>query len=96
MPDISTAEKGLFRSVEICNSGSAAMVSPVQVPTQQGKENPFIEGKGSREGCKQRVPGFSLAEPLPGKKRSLSSSCCALLSLQGMRAPPSGFPTLFN
>ena len=42
-----------------------------------------------------RVYGFSLAQSLPGKK-SLSSSCAALLSSQGVRAPASGLPTLFH
>ena len=36
-----------------------------------------------------------MAESSPGKKRN-RSSCWALLSLQGTRAPHSGFPTLFN
>ena len=73
------------------------MVSHVQVPALQGKEIAFIEGKRKLEGCsKQRVKGFSLAESLPGEKRSPSSSCWALLSLQGVRAPPTGLPTLFN
>ena len=50
------------------------MASYVQVPAGQGKENAFIEGKGSWEGySKQRVRGFSLAESLPGNE-SLSSS----------------------
>lgn len=43
-----------------------------------------------------RVPGFSLAESLLEKKRSLSFSHWALLSPQGMSAPSSGLPTLFN
>ena len=41
---------------------------------------------------KQRLHGFSLAEPLPGMKRSVSSSCWAL----GVGAPPSGLSTLVN
>ena len=72
-------------------------LQPVKVPKQQGKEDAFIEGKRKLGGLsKQRVPGFSLAESLPGKKRRLSFSCWALLSSQGMRAPLSSLPTLLN
>ena len=49
--------------------------SHLQVSWWQRKENSFIVGKGSWEGWrKQKVPSFTLAEPLPGKKRSLSPS----------------------
>ena len=72
------------------------MVSHVQVSTWQAKENDFIGGKEDWEDySKQKVYGFSLAESLPGKKRSLSSSCWALLSPQ-CKIPPSDLPTLFN
>ena len=37
---------------------------------------------------KSQRHGISLAESLPGKKRSLSSSCWALLPSQGMRVSP--------
>lgn len=40
-----------------------------------------------------QVCGVSLCESLPGKKRGLSS-CWALLSSQGLRAPPSGLLTV--
>ena len=84
-------------SAENCRSGSATMVSHMQIPSQQGKENPFIDRKGSWEGySKQRVHGFSLAESLSGKKRSLSSSCWALLSSQSMGAPLPGLLILFH
>ena len=61
-------------------STSATMVSPMQVP-RRGKENTCTEGRGSWEGySKQRVPGFSLTEFLPGKKGvfllSFGPSCC--------------------
>ena len=36
----------------------------------------------------KRAHGFSLAESLPGKKRSLFPSCRALLWPQDMTAPP--------
>ena len=59
-----------------------------EVPSQN-REDPFMSGKGSGEGySKQRALGFSLAESLPGKKRSLSSSYWALLLLQGMTVSP--------
>ena len=48
----------------------------------------FYRGGSWKGLSKQRVHGFSLAESLPGKR--FSSSCWALLSSQGMRAPPSG------
>ena len=73
------------------------MASHMQVPTQQGKENAYIEGKGGCQGYSEhRMLGFSLAESLPGKKSRLSSSCWVLLLSQGVRAPPSGLLTLFN
>lgn len=45
---------------------------------------------------KQRFHDFSLAKLLPEKKRSLCTFSWALLPLQGIRAVPSGLPTLFN
>ena len=47
-------------------------------------------------GSKQRFHGFSLAKLLPEKKRSLCTFSWALLPLQGIRALPSGLPTLLN
>ena len=44
---------------------------------------------------KQRVPGLSLADSLPRKRWSRSSSCWALPSL-GVRALPSDLSILFN
>ena len=72
------------------------MVNHVQVTAEEGK-NTLIEGKRKWGGYnKQRDHGFSLIQLLPEKKRSLSSSCWALLWLQGRRAPPSGLTALFN
>ena len=94
LPDISSAKMGLFgisRGLQfgICNH--------MQSPSWQGKENTFIGCKRIWEGCsKQRVHSFSLAESLPGKKRSLSPSCWVLLSLQGMRVSYSDLPVLFS
>ena len=68
------------------------MASHGKSPYSKGRRTFLKRGKRSWEGySKQRVHGFSLAEFLPGKKQSLSSSCWALL----LRAPPSGLPTLF-
>ena len=65
------------------------MVSPMQVP-RRGKVNTFTEGRGSWEGySKQRVPGFSLTEFLPGKKE-FSFFLLGPVAVPGMRAPPFG------
>ena len=46
---------GLFGSTENCNSGSATMVSHMQIPVLQGK-NFFIEGKkGAGVGGKEAL-----------------------------------------
>ena len=59
------------------------------------KEECFHREKGTQEGyTKQKVLSFSVAKSLPGKK--WLSSLWALLLLQGVRAPPSGFSSLFN
>ena len=66
-------------SAENCSLGSATMVSHVQVPAWQGKENTFKGRKRKREAySKQRVHGFSPTEFFPGKKRSLLplGLCC--------------------
>ena len=76
----------------VCNHGEP---SAVRVPTWQEKENTFTEGKRKLTG-QQRVHGSSLAESLPGMKRSLSSSCWALLWSQGVRTPSSGLSTIFE
>ena len=68
------------------------MLCLVQVPIEQRTENTFTE-------CKQKnwgVHDFSSTESMTGKKKSLSSSCLALLWSQGMSALPSGLPALFN
>lgn len=63
------------------------MVSHVYDPTWQGRRMLLWGGIGSWDGySKQRVHDFSLADFLPEKKRSVSSSRWALLSLQDMRA----------
>ena len=65
-------------------------------PHDQGRSSFHQVAKEvGRQGCsKQRNHDFSGAEFLPGKKRSLSSSCSALLSSQGMRVLPSDRPTV--
>lgn len=84
-----------FESTE--NLGSANMASYIQAPALQGKESTFMEGRGNCEGCSpQRALGFSLAQFLQQKKRSLSSSSWALLSSLCMGSPLSGLPTVSN
>ena len=60
-------------------------------------ESPLLSRSGGEKGLRgsgagtlgeQRVRVFSLAESLPGKKRSLSSSYWALLLLQGVTVSP--------
>ena len=47
----------------------------IQIPTQQGKKNSFIEGEIKvGRATLNRVHGFSLSESLPGK-RNVSSFC---------------------
>lgn len=63
------------------------------------EEHPYRgkEEVGSREAFSEEgVHGFSLAEALPWKNRSLSPSCWALISSEGVRALPSGFPSLIE
>ena len=85
LTDISLAKID-SESAENCILGSATM-SQMQLPTWQ-EENAFRERKKkSWEDCsKQRVLSFSLAESLPGKKRSPSSSCW-LCSYHGKELP---------
>lgn len=67
-----------------------------KVLIKQEKDNSFIKRK--KKAIVNGDHSFSLAESLPKKKkkRSLSPSCWALLSLQGMRAATSGLPVLFS
>ena len=53
------------------NSGFANMVSHLRVSAEPEKDSMFIERKGQ---LGKKSPWFFLAEPLPGKKRSLSFS----------------------
>ena len=88
LPDISPAKIGLFKisrelQFRVCNHGKPHTNSYM---AREGGH--FYGGKGSWEGySKQRVNDFLLAESLPGKKRSVSSSCWTRLSSQVMRAP---------
>ena len=65
-------------------------------PHDQGRSSFHQVAKEvGRQGCsKQRNHDFSVAEFLPGKKTSLSFSCSALLTSEGMRALPSDCPTV--
>ena len=92
------SNKGIYSALaENCSLVFAAMASHMQIPMWQGKEHTFIKKrKLGGVSSKQRIHGLSLAEPLPGKNRNLSSSSLALLWSQGMSALPSGLPALFN
>ena len=69
LPGISQQRWVYSELAENCSPRSATTVSHVQVPTQQGEETAFIEGKRGWESCsQQRVCGFSLAESLPEKE----------------------------
>ena len=73
------------------------MVSHMQIPNKNGKN--FYKGeKEVGRATINGVNGFSLVELLPGRKRSHSSSCWVLPSLQSMRAPLPLLvaPTQFN
>lgn len=81
-------------SAKTCNLGSASMMSTWKSPHSKDRRTLLQRGKGSWKGySKERVQGFSLAESLQRKKSRLSS-CWALLTSQGMRAPPSGLLTI--
>ena len=60
----------------------------------KGRRTLLQRGKESWEGySKQRVHGFSLVESLPGNQSFFFLLGSAII--QGVRAPPSGFPTQF-
>ena len=62
------------------------------------KRDCFYRGEkkgGKAVGNKESVD-FHWAESFPGKKRSLSSACWALLLSHGIRGPASGYLGLFN
>ena len=95
LPDISPAKMGLFRlnrelQLGVCHCGETRTIL-----TWQGVENFYRKEIEGGRASKHGIHGFSLTDSLPGKKSSLSSSCCFLLSLKGMRASPSDIPTLF-
>ena len=64
-----------------CNLKPTAVMNHLQLLSRQRKENIFKEGRKELEGgpLKNRVHGFSFPDPLPEKKRHLSSSYQALL-----------------
>ena len=97
LPDISPAKMGLFRSRRELQFGVSNHSKLLASPSMAREGEHIYRGeKEVGRAIVNRVHGFSLAESSPGRKRSLSFSCCALLSSQGMRALPSGLPTLFN
>ena len=75
---------------------SATTASHCQVFPTPREEHFYWEEKEIGRLAVNRVHDFSLVVSLPAKKRSLYSSCWALLLSQGVRAPPSGLSTLFN
>ena len=84
-------------SAENCSSGSTTMVSHMQVSAHQGKANVFMEGKRMLEGnSKLRAHDFLLAESLPGKKGSLSSSWWLSVVILGSESSLSGPRAIFN
>ena len=96
---IKSKNKRLYSgSAKNCILVSATVESHMQVPEQPGKKISHREEVGGIGGraIVSTVHGLSLAEYLPRKKRSLSSSCWALLPSQGLRAPLSGPLSLFN
>ena len=76
-----------------CNSRSVIMVSLLQVLT--GKRNAFIEKRELERVILNKKYSAFLWLSLCQEKKWLSS-LWALLLLQGVRAPPSGFSSLFN
>ena len=80
-----------------CRSGSTTMVSHVQVSAHQGRASVFMEGKIMLEGnSKLRAHDFLLAESLPGKKGSLSSSQWLSVVILGPESSLSDPQALFN
>ena len=72
------------------------MASHMQVPCAVRKGESYYRGEkevGRAIVDKESVAFHWLS---PCQERRLSSSCSALLLLQGVRAPPAGLPTLFN
>lgn len=73
---------GLLQRIAI--QGLQPLQSMWESPTAREGALFYREEKESESSNEQGVHGFSLAESLPGKKRSLSSSYWAPLSSQGM------------
>ena len=81
------------RSAENCCLVSVTKKTHIKVTEQLGKVNSYT---GSWEGCsKQRIHGFSLAESLPGNKRSLLSIGLCYGS-RAWQLPLPGSWTVFN
>lgn len=93
LPIISPAKIALFSICREFQFGICHHGKLLASLWRQGQENALIEGTESWEDY-SRQTWLLLAELLPGKKSHLSFSCPVLLLFQGMRAPPSGLPTL--
>ena len=88
-----SSKHALFQDRQNCSSGSADTGS-LGSPVMQGRENTLTERRGRWEALvNKRFVAFHWRHPYQEGK---SSSCWAPLSLQGLRAPPSGLPILFN
>ena len=72
------------------------MASHVQMPTQQGKENAYKEGKGVCRGYSKQSAWLVIGWVLARKEEQSLFFLLVLLLSKGMRAPPSGLLTLFN
>ena len=92
------SNKGVYSALaENCSLGVCSHGKP-HVSSHVTGEGAYFSKEKEAGGVysKWRIHGFSLAESLPGKSESLSSSSLALLWSQGMSALPSGPPALFN
>ena len=96
LPHISPAKIDLFTISRIAIWDLQPWQATCKCQHSKGRRMLIKRGREFAGATVNRVLGLSLAESLPGKKSSLSSSCWVLLLSQGMRAPPSGLLTLFN
>lgn len=89
LPDIFPAKLGLFEVSKKLQFGVCNYDEPCANPCRAKEGQHFYRGgKGNWESySKQRVPGFSLAEFLPGKKKSLSSPSTVLPFSQSVGVP---------
>lgn len=87
-------KKGLFDISKEFHSGVCNHNKSGASPRRQGKS--LIEGKRKLRVADILNRVLAVHWSSCSQKSSLSSSCWTLVSSQGMRAPSSGFPILFN